>query len=78
MKFSLINNDKSTFWDEVILVVVDFILILSGILLIIFQPSFLIFSGVDFLMFGIIMIFTAVLFIPAIIYRFMTNKKKGE
>ena len=40
MKFSLLKNDKSTYWDEVILAIMVISSFAIGISLIVIKPSF--------------------------------------
>lgn len=75
MRFSLITNDKSTYWDEVILSIGDLVFLACGIALVVFKPEFFIFTDSFTMLLGIILIITAVMFIPGIIYRLMTNDK---
>ncbi len=76
MKFSMIKNDKSTYWDEVIL----FLMIVgcgaAGIFLIVQKPSFWIITEDSSVFFGVIMVLFAAMFIPALIYRLFTNDRK--
>ena len=75
MKFSLVKNDKSTYWDEVILAIMVVVSLVIGLCLIILKPTFWIvkeststITGVFFLLFGI-------MFLPGLIYRLLTNEK---
>lgn len=76
MKFNLFKNDKSTVLDEVILFA--FILICFGIggVLCVKAPAFWIIDSATTKVFGVMWILVAVMFIPGLIYRLMTNDKK--
>lgn len=76
MKFSLIKNDKSTYWDEVILGVMIACSLALGITLLVLKPSFWIISSVTSCQFGIILTLFGVMFIPGLIYRLKTNDKR--
>ncbi|MCR5596578.1 MAG: hypothetical protein K6G19_00220 [Lachnospiraceae bacterium] len=76
MKFSLIKNDKSTFWDEVILAIMIFCSMAAGIMLIIFKPEFWIISSNASVQFGVIFTLFGLMFIPGLIFRLMTNDKR--
>ena len=76
MKFSIIENDKSTFWDEVILGAISFGCIAIGVLLIMFKPSVWIISSNLFVVMGAMAALLGVMFLPCLIYRLMTNDKK--
>ena len=62
MKFSLIKNDKSTAKDELLLFLIILVFAAVGITLIVTAPSFW-------------FITSAVMFVPGLIYRIMTNDK---
>jgi len=76
LKFSFIKNDKSTIKDELLLLEFILICLAAGITLLITRPSIWIIEQTFSLGFGIILIFTTVMFVPGLIYRFMTNDKK--
>lgn len=40
MKFSMIKNDKSTYWDEALLALIILAFVGSGIALIVVKPAF--------------------------------------
>ena len=72
MKF-LFHNDKSTFKDELFLALFILACIGAGLMLIIFSPENWIISNSTFKGFGIIFVFTGVMFIPGLIYRLFSN-----
>ena len=74
MKFSLIKNDKSTYWDEVILAVIIICSIAVGITLIFERPEFWIISSGTSCTIGVFLTLFGVMFIPGLIYRLMTNE----
>lgn len=75
MKFSLFKNDKSTFWDEVILAAICLVCLAVGIVIIILKPSFWIIEASMTVTAGVLIATVGVMFIPALIYRLMTNDK---
>ncbi|MBQ7833374.1 MAG: hypothetical protein IJ336_07355 [Lachnospiraceae bacterium] len=75
MKFSLFKNDKSTFWDEVILAAISLVCLAVGIVIIILKPSFWIIEASMTVTAGVLIATVGVMFIPALIYRLMTNDK---
>ena len=74
MKFSLFKNDKTTYWDEVILALMIITSIVAGVLLIAFRPGFLFVSPSVSCGLGVLFVLYGVMFIPGFIYRLMTNK----
>ncbi len=76
MKFSLIKNDKSTYWDEVILAIMIVCSMAIGILLMVYRPSFWIISSTTSVQFGVMITLFGVMFIPGLIYRLKTNDKR--
>ncbi len=76
MKFSIVKNDKSTFWDEVILGLISLSCMTIGILLIVFKPSFWIIDSTSFVVFGVMIAFFGFMFLPCLIYRLLTNDYK--
>lgn len=75
MKLSLFTNDKSTMMDEIIFSLITALILAGGILLFIYRPSFGIIEESMTMCFGLIMILLAIMYIPCIIYRFVTNDK---
>lgn len=75
MKFSLIENDKSTVWDEVILGLIILVCLAVGILLIVLKPSFWVIEESITVVTGAMLVMTGVLFLPSLIYRLFTNDK---
>lgn len=78
MKFSLLQNDKSTAKDELLLALFIIGCILIGILIFVWAPGFWIISKRMVKTLGVLWIMLGVIFIPALIYRLMTNDKKEE
>ena len=74
MKFSLLHNDKSTVMDEIFLGMFIIFWIVCGVLLVVYKPSFWIIGSNVTMVFVIICLLVAVMFIPALIYRLMTNE----
>ncbi len=75
MKFSFTKNDKSTYWDEIGLIVITLISLAIGILLIVFHPSFWIISDGFSTGAGVIVLMLAIMYTPCIIYRLFHNDK---
>lgn len=78
MKFSIIKNDTSTFWDEVILGLISFGCMAIGILLIVFKPSVWIIDSNSFVVMGAMIAILGFMFLPCLIYRLMTNDKTSK
>ena len=78
MKFSMVENDKSTYWDEVILALIVVICIGAGVALILTKPSFWIISSTLTTVLGVLIAAIGVMFIPGLIYRLLTNDKKKK
>lgn len=76
MKFSLFKNDKSTYWDEIILCLMIAISVLLGTMLIVFKPSIWLISKEISVVTGVMLILFGVMFIPGTIYRFFDNNHK--
>ncbi len=76
MKFSIVKNDKSTFWDEVVLGLISLACLTVGILLIVFKPSFWIIDSSSFVVLGVLIALLGFMFLPGLIYRLFTNDKK--
>lgn len=76
MKLSIVKNDKSTYWDEVILFLMIAISIAVGVCLLTFKPSFWIIRKNDSALIGVMFIIFGVMYIPGLIYRLFTNEKK--
>ncbi len=76
MKFSFFKNDKSTYWDEIILVIITLAVLIGGILLVVYKPVFWIVSENISMCMGLLLILTAVMYFPGIIYRLFHNDKK--
>jgi len=76
MKVNLIENDKSTYWDEVILGLIVIITMAAGIALIVFKPEFWIISKNSSVMFGVLIAMLGFMYLPCLIYRLFTNDKK--
>lgn len=77
MKLSLFTNDKSTDKDEFALLGFIVTCILAGIVLLIIKPEFWIVDQMLTVSFGVLLILTGIMFIPGLIYRFMTNDKEN-
>ena len=73
MKFSLLKNDKSTYWDEVILALFILVCVGVGAVLLGIRPAFWFVDGNDTAVFGVLMILTGGMFIPGLIYRLFHN-----
>lgn len=78
MKFSIVKNDKSTFWDEVILGLISFVCMAVGILLVVFKPSFWVINSNLFVVTGVMIALLGFMFLPCLIYRLMTNDKTSK
>ena len=75
MKFSLIKNDKSTAKDELLLFLIILVFAAVGITLIVTAPSFWFITSEFSKTFGVLWVVAAVMFVPGLIYRLMTNDK---
>ncbi len=76
MKFSLFKNDKSTYWDEIILCLMIAISVFLGTMLVVFKPSIWLISKEISVVTGVMLILFGVMFIPGTIYRFFDNNRK--
>ena len=76
MKFSLFKNDKSTYWDEIILCLMIAISVFLGTMLVVFKPSIWLISKEISVVTGVMLILFGVMFIPGTIYRFFDNNHK--
>lgn len=77
MKFSMFNNDKSTYWDEVILGIIVLITIGVGVALVILKPVVWFIDGNNMTLIGVMLILTGAMFFPGFIYRLFHNDKQG-
>jgi hypothetical protein len=75
LKFSLIKNDKSTFWDEVILALIILGCFAVGILLIVFRLGVWIIHSNMMVVLGALFTLLGVMFLPCLIYRLLNNDK---
>ena len=78
MKFSITKNDKSTFWDEVILGLISFGCLAIGILLIVYRPSVWIIDSNTVVVAGVMIAIFGFMFLPCLIYRLCTNDKPNK
>ena len=76
MKFHLIQNDRSTRKDELLLALLIGVWFLCGLLLVLYKPSVWILESAHTTIFGVLCILTAIMFLPVLIYRLLTNDKK--
>ena len=74
MKLSFTENDKSTYWDEVVLTIITVLFLAAGILLVVYKPSFWIVSSSFTVGIGIACIILSFMYFPCIVYRLMHNK----
>lgn len=74
MKLSLFKNDKSTYWDEVILLCIVVAFIIVGAVLVYFRPGIWIIKESNSVVFGILMIIAGAGCIPGLIYRLFHNE----
>ena len=75
MKYSLFKNDKSTASDELILFVLIILSLAIGVGLVLWGPSFWIIDSTFTKSFGVLWIVLALMFIPWLVYRLLTNDK---
>ena len=73
MKFSLFKNDKSTYKDELILLLIVVLSLTFGIFLAVTAPSFWIIESSTTKVFGVLWIMVGIMFLPGLIYRLFTN-----
>lgn len=78
MKDFFTKNDKTTYKDELILILLTVIVTIIGVLLIVFKPSFWIVSESVSVCVGVFALLIAVMYIPSIIYRLFNNDKKKK
>ena len=78
MKLSLVENDKSTFWDEVILGLISFVCMAVGALLVVLKPSLGIIDSNIVVVTGAMIGFLGFMFLPCLIYRLLTNDKASN
>lgn len=78
MKFSMFNNDKSTYWDEVILGIIVLITIGVGVALIILKPVVWFIDGNNMTLVGVMLILIGAMFFPGFIYRLFHNDKHNR
>ena len=78
MKKFFIKNDKTTYKDELILILFVAVAVIIGILLIVLKPRFWIVTESVSLFTGVFMLFIAAMYIPCIIYRLFQNDKKKK
>lgn len=76
MKVSFVKNNKSTYWDEIILSLITLVVLMIGILLILLRPSFWIISENISITFGVISILLGFMYLICIVYRLFENKIK--
>lgn len=76
MKFNLFKNDKTTARDEWILAGLILVSLVGGIALAVTAPSFWIIDSAVTQAFGVLWIVVAVMFLPSLIYRLLTNKRE--
>ncbi len=76
MKFSLVENDKSTVWDEVILACMILVSMAVGIFLIVVRPEFWVITSAHTCLAGVLLTLFGVMFIPSLFYRLTHNDKK--
>ena len=78
MKFSLVTNDKSTFWDEVCLGIICLVCLGLGVFLIYARPSFWVIKASMSVTAGALLAAMGVMFVICLIYRLFTNDLKKE
>lgn len=77
MRFCLFRNDKSTFRDELLLIIIVAASIGLGFLLTIAAPSIWIIKPSTMKVLGVLFIIIGVMFFPGLIYRLFTNDPKN-
>lgn len=78
MGVKLFSNDKSTCKDEIILTIFVVLMTTSAILLIVFQPEIWFITRAMSLLAGVLLLLINLVYIPALIYRYITNYKKNK
>ena len=78
MKKFFIKNDKTTYKDELILILFVAVAVIISVLLIVYKPSFWIITEGISLFTGVFVLFIAAMYIPCIIYRLFQNDKKKK
>lgn len=73
MKFSFVKNDKTTYWDEIVLSLITLVALAIGALLIVFRPSFWIITESISVGFDVIALLLVFMYTPCIIYRFVED-----
>ena len=74
----LVENDKSTFWDEVILGLISLVCMAVGALLVVLKPSLGIIDSNIVVVTGAMIGFLGFMFLPCLIYRLLTNDKASD
>lgn len=77
MKNFLFHNDKSTYKDELLLLLFIAACIGLGLIMFNFAPANWILPSSSIKAFGVLLIAVGVIFIPGFIYRLFTNDKKN-
>lgn len=78
MKLSIFSNDKTTAKDEIILTLFVLAVVVIGVLLVVFKPTFWIIGSTEFVVTGVLLIMIGVILSPSIAYRFMTNTEMNK
>ena len=74
MKTFLFHNDKATTKDEIKLLLFIVSCLLFGILVYVLAPKDWFVSEIIIKIFGLMFILLGFMFVPALVYRFITNK----
>lgn len=73
MKISLFKNDKTTYWDEVILLLIVTLFIIIGAVLVYTRPSIWIIKESGFVVFGVLLLIAGAGCILGLVYRLFHN-----
>jgi hypothetical protein len=73
MKINPIKNDPTTMKDEIVLSIITALAFAVGIALIVLKPNFWFIGADDSVVFGVLIMIASIVYVPSIIYRFMTN-----
>lgn len=73
MKLSLFKNDKSTYWDEIVLLLIVALFIIIGAILVYIRPDIWIIKENNSVVFGVLLITAGAGCIPGLVYRLFHN-----
>ena len=78
MKFDLLVNDKTTIKDELILLTIIILFLVTGAILCVLQPKIWIIEPWHTFLFGMLLIFSGIVLIPGLVYRLLSNDRSNN